>query len=172
MNNLQVINNVMIGDTDATSTFSGLFIHAFGTVTNLLFRNNILRNFDYAPTYMAHGTTITLVVDTMYIETNVFYVNGNSNVPRYGAGMTPTNNTTQNNIIADPLFRTGSFRLQSTSPAINAGTPVGLTTDFAGHRIPQQDTVDIGAYEYGNYLFRTPSGHLLRNANGKLMISH
>jgi hypothetical protein len=159
LNNMQVLNNVMIGDTDATSTFSGLFIHAFGTITNFVFRNNIVMNFDYAPVYMAHGDNITLVVDTLSIENNYFYGNGYSNVPRYGTGMTPINNTTQNNTISDPLFKsTSTYRLSESSPCIDAGLDVGLEYDNYGHKIT--GTPDIGAMEYGRYIMKTASGVL------------
>lgn len=48
---------------------------------------------------------------------------------------------------ANPRFRSSSdFRLLPSSPAINKGTPVGLTTDFLGHSL--RGTPDIGAYEY------------------------
>jgi hypothetical protein len=50
---------------------------------------------------------------------------------------------------ADPLFTnpaTVDFTLQSASPCINAGTDVGLTTDFAGN--PIVGNPDIGAFEY------------------------
>jgi hypothetical protein len=149
LNNLQIHNNIMIGDTDATSTFSGLFIHAFGTLTNVSFRNNIVRNFDYAPTYMANGAIINTIVDYLSIENNIFFGNGNANVPRYGAGITPTHNTTQNNIIADPVFIGGApydFHLQAGSPCINAGLNVGLLTDYDG--VAVGDPPEIGAYEY------------------------
>lgn len=54
----------------------------------------------------------------------------------------------------DPLFTNASgnyslasdFQFQSSSPAINAGTDVGLTEDYAGN--PIVGTPDIGAYEY------------------------
>lgn len=49
--------------------------------------------------------------------------------------------------VADPLFRSVTdFRLKSGSPAINAGTDVGLTTDFLGK--PIRGLPDIGAYEF------------------------
>jgi hypothetical protein len=51
----------------------------------------------------------------------------------------------------DPLFinRTdGDFRLQATSPCINAGVDVGLTTDYSGTGVPQGTAPDIGAYEF------------------------
>ena len=50
---------------------------------------------------------------------------------------------------ADPQFVSSSnFHLQPTSPAINAGTNVGLTTDFAGNPVPSGPLPDIGAYEF------------------------
>jgi hypothetical protein len=41
----------------------------------------------------------------------------------------------------------GDYRLTANSPAIDRGTPVGLTTDIAGN--PVQGVPDIGAYEGG-----------------------
>lgn len=52
---------------------------------------------------------------------------------------------------ADPLFVstvTPDFHLLSTSPGINTGANVGLTTDYAGISVPQGLGYDIGAYEY------------------------
>lgn len=49
---------------------------------------------------------------------------------------------------ADPLFANpanGYYTLQASSPAINAGVDVGLTTDYAGN--PLIGLPDIGAYE-------------------------
>ena len=54
-----------------------------------------------------------------------------------------------NTIQVAPLFvdvSTPDFHLQSTSPCINAGINVGLTTDYAGNPVP--DVPDIGAYEF------------------------
>jgi parallel beta-helix repeat protein len=63
--------------------------------------------------------------------------------------------TTQdaNSISEDPLFEiAGSdFHLQAGSPCINAGTNVGLTTDFDGHPVvvtPDTSIVDIGAFSF------------------------
>jgi hypothetical protein len=63
--------------------------------------------------------------------------------------------TLQNTITADPKFisyqsnGTGDYHLQSTSPAIDAGTPLGApTTDFDGVARPQGNTIDIGPYEF------------------------
>jgi len=49
---------------------------------------------------------------------------------------------------ADPLFlSTFDFRLQESSPAIDAGVDVGVTADFLGTHVPQGHAPDIGAYE-------------------------
>jgi parallel beta-helix repeat protein len=51
----------------------------------------------------------------------------------------------------DPIFvdKDGrNFRVNSSSPAVNVGTSVGLTYDFAGTSLPQDSGYDIGAYEF------------------------
>jgi len=40
------------------------------------------------------------------------------------------------------------FRLQQTSLNVNAGTSVGITSDYAGNSVPSGNATDIGAYEY------------------------
>ena len=60
---------------------------------------------------------------------------------------------------SDPKFvGTTDFRLQPSSPAINAGVDVGLTTDYAGNEI--WENVDIGAYEYQPLMTDTVTGRV------------
>jgi len=57
----------------------------------------------------------------------------------------------QHGLNADPQFldpANGDFRLNRSSPAINAGTDVGLTSDIRGWPVPMHGIPDIGAYEY------------------------
>ena len=57
-----------------------------------------------------------------------------------------------NSISADPKFKdpgNGDFRLQSSSPAIDAGVDVGIRTDLEGKNRPSGNGVDLGAYEFG-----------------------
>jgi hypothetical protein len=50
----------------------------------------------------------------------------------------------------DPKFVSSStdFHLQSTSPAINTGSNVGLTQDYYANSAPQGPAPDIGAHEF------------------------
>ena len=41
----------------------------------------------------------------------------------------------------------GDWRLRPGSPAIDAGTAVDVTDDFAGNKRPQGKALDLGAYE-------------------------
>ncbi|MEW6515575.1 MAG: right-handed parallel beta-helix repeat-containing protein [candidate division FCPU426 bacterium] len=53
-------------------------------------------------------------------------------------------------LTSDPLFQNATaydFHLQTGSPAINAGTGVGLTRDFDGVSVPMDGLPDMGAYE-------------------------
>jgi len=63
-------------------------------------------------------------------------------------------------ILADPIFVSSNPQepedciLQPDSPAIDAGTDVGLTEDFNGNPVPQGSAPDIGAHEYGSFSLR------------------
>jgi hypothetical protein len=50
---------------------------------------------------------------------------------------------------SNPFFvSTTDFRLTPVSPAINTGTNIGSTFDYAANPVPQGVGTDIGAYEY------------------------
>jgi hypothetical protein len=51
----------------------------------------------------------------------------------------------------DPLFvstSTSDFHLKPSSPAIDAGVGVSLTSDYSGAKVPQRTNPSIGAYEF------------------------
>lgn len=60
--------------------------------------------------------------------------------------------TSTNALTGDPLFvepSAGNFRLLTGSPAINAGTDLGLGADLAGHAVANPP--EVGAYEFGPF---------------------
>ena len=74
---------------------------------------------------------------------------GGSNNLWYGAGAAPSQTTA--NLTTNPLFVSLAvldLHLQATSPAIDAGKTLALSTDIGGIKRPQGAGFDIGAYEY------------------------
>jgi len=148
VDNINIWNNVITGNAGARTNMWGIKLPNIGKATNISIRNNIVKDFDSAPIYArAHAGVET--ISNLSLENNIFYQNGNRNLPLY-SGITPSNNTTQNNIIANPLFvSTSNFRLQSGSPAIGAGLRIAtITTDFEGSAT--KNPPSIGAYEYSS----------------------
>jgi hypothetical protein len=90
---------------------------------------------------------------------NVMYNGNSSTVLATGSGCTGTPYTLaayqsafglgQGSIQANPLFANSSdFHITASSPAIDKGISIGLTSDIAGTVRPQSGGVDIGAYEH------------------------
>ena len=93
--------------------------------------------FDYNLYYDADATNIAGWFGTWYDSIAAFAAGVAGQEANYKSG--------------DPLFVNaagGDFRLQSGSPAINAGVGVGLVTDYSG--FPVGATPEIGAFESGN----------------------
>jgi uncharacterized repeat protein (TIGR02059 family) len=146
VDNVNICNNILIGHSGARATMWGINLPHIGTASNITLRNNIIQNFNYAPVY-AYSQTGSETIDILSIENNIFYQNGNNNAPKYSS-ITPTNNTTKNNLTSNPLFISSSdFHLQSGSPAIGKGIKAtGVTLDFDGNGF--NDPPSIGAYEF------------------------
>ena len=93
----------------------------------------------------------TPTMDTLTIRYNIQHGNGNTNEPYYDASFTPSNIIYDNAVKSNPLFKSNeTFRLRPTSPAIDAGKDIDLTTDYWGHRVG--NSPDIGASEVCNYV--------------------
>ncbi|HNX65706.1 MAG TPA: SwmB domain-containing protein [Bacteroidales bacterium] len=141
--NIYIYNNVFHG-----KPLYGLSL--FGTWHNLNFKNNIFTGATYY-----WGALRETRSDSVFITNNILYNNSNSN--EFYVETAPTNYTNSNNIVSDPLFAnvtTGDFTLQSSSPAIDAGTDVGLTDDILSNNLV--NSPDIGAYEYNSSTPATP----------------
>jgi len=132
-----VYNNVVYGSSTA-----GMYI---GDVNpGLAIKNNII-----------YGTTICLnanaVTTGLVHSNNCYYRESGTAVSYNGSTYTMANVTTfeASAMATDPLMTDpvgGIFTLQSSSPCINAGVDVGLTTDYLEN--PISGLPDIGAYEY------------------------
>ena len=162
VNNINICNNVILGHVGSRSNMWGLNLPNIGTARNITIRNNIIRDFDYAAVY-ASTQTGSETIDILSIENNIFYNNGYNNLPRY-SGITPSNNTTRNNITSDPLFLSSTdLHLQSRSPAIGKGLNIsGITADFEGNAV--NDPPSIGAYEYFVAVIPVYQSSLVANA--------
>jgi hypothetical protein len=102
-------------------------------------RNNIIMGFENAP-IITDGGVLTGTVDTLRLQNNLIYQNGNSNNVQW-YGIQPTNIVNTGTLKVDPLFVSSTdYRLSALSPAIDAGIYVGL--NYIG------SAPDIGAFEY------------------------
>jgi hypothetical protein len=139
--NYNVYNNVFIAHSGVNVPEWGIQIPNIGTVSNVNIRNNIIQGFKNEPIYGL------VSVNGLSIGNNIFYNNGNSNNPVYTGSATVQNNYPGVN----PSFMSlTNFHLQPSSPAIDKGINVGLTSDYGGNSVPYPvgGAPDIGAYEY------------------------
>jgi hypothetical protein len=123
--NWQVFNNTIV-DMD----YDGISLYA--SAGGMEVRNNILYNGGYN---IQNGVE----------SNNIFY-----KTPYFPGG--------QGSLNLDPQFvdkANGDYQLQASSPAINAGIDVGLTSDFLRNIVPNGGGVDIGAFEYTPYVQTT-----------------
>lgn len=121
-------------------------------VSHLNFENNIVSGTWIYPIYVPDATLIW----TKFDYNNIIPVFGNI-MWQGGTGKTLTNLRTAgmmtHGITSDPLFISPTdFHLQSTSPAVNAGTNVVLTEGYDEN--PIVGLPDIGAFE-SNYIIDT-----------------
>ena len=140
---INIWNNVIVSEASPYQ-YAGV---CFGGVTgsNISIRNNIIQGSAAYCIMFDDGA----ILDVVSIENNLFYNNAHADVVYTNAGAAITNRTEQNNITADnPDFITpqSNYHLQASSPCINAGIDVGLTTDYDGQAV--SDPPEIGAYEY------------------------
>jgi hypothetical protein len=138
---INIFNNTFVASTLATrSQLVAVNLPVRSSTTDVYkIINNIMVGFDNAPIFTDGGYP-TGTIDSLYIQNNDMYQNGNSNDPKWW-GVVPTNIFSTNNLKVDPLFvSTRDFRLQTLSPAIDAGLNIGLPYLY--------DAPDIGAYEY------------------------
>ena len=98
-----------------------------------------------------------------FFRNNIIYSSPVGNVSFYSHSYNTYYNTSgpseTGGLTTNPLFtdvNTNNYTLQATSPAINSGTNLGYTEDFAGKAIPTTSP-DRGAYEYGGVTTTGPT---------------
>ena len=133
-NNIYYYNNVMINPY-------GKSLNKGSTTTNVVVRNNVLDGCG-----IGSGPNIS-----HNIYTDLFWNQSGSYGWSLGTGESIQTDT---DVFVDPANR--DFRLKNGSPAIDAGTDLGLTQDHDGHAVPYGSGPDIGAYEYGST--QSPAG--------------
>lgn len=147
MTNINILNNTI---TCAAEGFAAVMILMVENITGIQVQNNIMTgNWEdriLRVDLISGAPTIT----NLLFNNNVY---SGATLSGYDAGITYTDRNDSGNINTNPLFKSNeTFRLRPTSPAIDEGIDVGLTTDYWGHRIPQGSAPDIGATEYGYYV--------------------
>jgi hypothetical protein len=135
---MKVYNNVFVGNGQ-----NGIIL--WQSLNGVQIYNNILASNgkNGIDSYDAHGSGVS-------ISNNLYYGNGSGaqNLSDGGSNFTYTlGSMIQNN----PLFVSATdYHLQSSSPAIDAGTAVSGSQDYLGNPRPAGAGYDIGAFEYGS----------------------
>lgn len=109
--------------------------------SSLTFTNNICYGNDIVEITSRNSNNVSEPFPTVVL---------NNNILENGIDFTATTNN--NAIISDPLFN-NDYSLQTGSPAIDAGTTVGVTIpliDLAGNNRINGLEIDLGAYEYSS----------------------
>ena len=136
VSNVSVINNTF---SDKNTQRVGHIILSQGHYINLLIANNLF----YSPLTNAVNIDGYGTAETSVIENNMTFGGTISNVVLSGLTFTKNLNNTDPKVVSSGTY---DFRLQSTSPAINAGVNVGLTSDYLGNLLTGLPS--IGAFEY------------------------
>ncbi len=136
--NIAIVNNTVTGN--GTDWGGGIAVDSYESV-NVVVSNNLVSD----------NLSFQIVVDPLIPGAQVSVDHNLIDGFRDSEGETRGTNFVE----GDPRFAdpgTANFRLQSASPAINAGDnatlPTGVTTDLDGNPRLVGGTVDLGAYEF------------------------
>jgi uncharacterized repeat protein (TIGR02059 family) len=136
---IYICNNTWVSIANSYRNQYGMYIDISRPATNFHIDNNILVGSEGYGIVFPHGSNF----NTMSIQNNILYNNGNNTVFYSSA---PSNLTTSN-FTSNPLLTSSTdFHLLPGSPAIGKGVVIsGLYTDFAGNTL--KNPPNIGAYE-------------------------
>ncbi len=135
-----------------------------GRISSSVFKNNILYLTTNKHVWFPNATQDlagwTMDYNLYYPDSSEIFFRNASGSTNF-AGWKKATSQDGHSMVSDPLFvSTSDFHLQPTSPAINAGANVGLTTDYEGKTVPFGPVPDIGAYEdhSGSLSLQPPKG--------------
>ena len=136
---------VIVNNTVTNNGHSGIVVGGPGGVSDVVIRNNVLANNSRYGVQHDSSCPISNVV----VENNVIFGNGSGTVQTGCSSISASGNNTANPLFVDPgTTTTRNLRVQSGSPAINAGrVDFAMPTAFGGAARDAQP--DIGAYEHG-----------------------
>jgi hypothetical protein len=158
-------NNVTIRRNRIDRNYYGGLV-ALSSSSNLLVYNNVISNHPNFGLQTGVSRGARYLNNTVYRNgTGFFQYDGRvqtvlrnnilfQNTVNVADGSSSSTIASHNLIGVDPVFvdpGSGNFRLQSGSPAIDAGAAVSeVADDFTGLSRPQGGAIDIGAYEYAS----------------------
>lgn len=143
-------NNVLYGNSASNSKLGSLHVFPQGKC-NISFNNNIIMNDGSTKDVVLNqsdGSNVFCDFNLIFNDKRPVKVKIKENIYGWIAYKAKSNQDVHS-INVDPKFMSsvkGDFKLQLSSPAINAGVEVGLTHDYIGNQIV--GLPDIGAFEY------------------------
>lgn len=154
-----IYNNTIYGTLLGNTNYAaGIGLSSLGTYDpfGIIIKNNIAMD-TYGPAFYTESAAYITALDN-----NLWYQSaGGANIYTQIAAAAyhfddfttykSASGFDTNGLWQDPLFinmGTNDLHLQSSSPAINVGANVSLTSDYSGTSVPQGLAPEMGAYEY------------------------
>lgn len=159
-------NTVILSDDAGVSREGALAVEVQSGInnSNTLFVNNLIFAVDTLSEFVKTGTnqiatfSHNLYYSQLEIPTGAWTYIGTG----YDTAQDWINAIGTSDVYFDPVLENtdDDFTLQNTSSAINAGTDVGLTIDYAGNPVPSGPNPDMGAYEFQDSTAPTTSNNI------------
>jgi len=151
-----------------------------GTATNCTIKNNIFFRSRERGMLIGFVSPLPFILDNnLFFDIDTIAENNLTSAYHLTLSAWQTASTRDaSSLYSNPLFRSPiDYHLQAGSPAIDAGTDVGLSEDYDGNVVPFNSIPDIGAYEYGSYEVTTGTtlgtgtgSNMLVDKNGRVII--
>lgn len=156
---------VVYNNSIYNSGVTGIWLHGADSDSSVV-KNNIVHTAGTNLIYNQDATNSVVNYNLYYPSTGTKF-NWNDIAYNFADWKTNSSQDANSPTPADPLFVSASdFHLQASSPAINTGVDVGLTTDYEDNPVPYGLTPDIGAYEYQSGIDSTPDAFVFTDITG------